>query len=201
MKLYYTKRSPYARKVLIVAHELGLIDDIEVIGTNLADKPESLLTANPIGKIPTLVTKNGDTYYDSNSICTYLDSLTERSILFPQGGYDRPRIENLRALSDGLMDVTVSCFLESVRPEEIRSKTRIVRYLDTISKILNHINEKVDEYGTELNAATISLISAIGYDDFRLPHIDWRLANPQLEHWEKQFSERPSVKETVPVLS
>ncbi len=61
MKLHWSPRSPYVRKVMIVAHETGLADRLERVRSVVAmSKPNlDVMRDNPLGKIPTLVTDDG----------------------------------------------------------------------------------------------------------------------------------------------
>jgi glutathione S-transferase len=60
MKLYSGTTSPYSRKVKVVAAELGLSDLIEEVPTDPFLPSAELLAANPLSKIPTLVTERGE---------------------------------------------------------------------------------------------------------------------------------------------
>ena len=53
MKLLASPTSPYARKLRVVAHELGLALPVE--DTAPMTDPAALLAANPLGKVPALV--------------------------------------------------------------------------------------------------------------------------------------------------
>ncbi len=77
MKLHWSPRSPYVRKVMIVAHELRLADRLEIVRTVVGGTTphRELMQENPLGKIPTLVLENGTIIYDSPVICEYLDTL------------------------------------------------------------------------------------------------------------------------------
>jgi glutathione S-transferase len=85
MKLHWSPRSPYVRKVMIVAHELGLADRLEIVRTVVGGtKPHlELMRENPLGKIPTLVLEDGTIIYDSPVVCEYLDTLHDGPKLFP----------------------------------------------------------------------------------------------------------------------
>ncbi|MCA6289269.1 MAG: glutathione S-transferase N-terminal domain-containing protein, partial [Phenylobacterium sp.] len=66
MKLLLSPASPYARKVWLAAAELGLADRIETLNASaspVAENPE-LSALNPLGKIPVLVTDDGQSLYD-----------------------------------------------------------------------------------------------------------------------------------------
>ena len=77
MKLHWSPRSPYVRKVMVVAHELGLADRIETVRTVVGGTTphRELMRENPLGKIPTLVLEDGTILYNSPVICEYLDTL------------------------------------------------------------------------------------------------------------------------------
>ena len=53
MKLLYQSHSPYARKVLVAAHELGLAGELEVIHHETSPLlPNDAVSArNPLGKV------------------------------------------------------------------------------------------------------------------------------------------------------
>ena len=85
MKLHWSPRSPFVRKVMIVAHEVGLVDRLTLVRTVAATtKPHpELMRDNPLSKIPTLVLDDGTVLYDSPVICEYLDRLHAGPKLFP----------------------------------------------------------------------------------------------------------------------
>ena len=99
MKLIYSLTSPYARKVRILLLEKGIDATVEhVIASPLAE-PEKVIPANPLGKIPVLLT-NAGALYDSPVICEYLDGL-EGQPLLPVSGADRWAVLRVQALATG----------------------------------------------------------------------------------------------------
>ena len=118
MKLHWSPRSPFVRKVMIVAHERGLTERITCVRTVAAStKPHAELMAdNPLSKIPTLVLDDGAALYDSPVICEYLDALHGAARLFPV--QPKARLEALRrqALGDGFLDLLVLLRDERLRP-------------------------------------------------------------------------------------
>ena len=61
MKLLWSSRSPFVRKVMVAAHEVGVAPRIAtervLVG---ADKPNAeVMGANPLNKIPTLLLDDG----------------------------------------------------------------------------------------------------------------------------------------------
>lgn len=195
MKLFYSVNSPYARKARIVVMEKG-IADIELIAVNPLESPAELLTVNPLSKIPALILDNGSSLCDSPVICEYLDSLSAKQPLFPQGR-EKWEVLGRAALADGILDAAVGLVLEGRRPEELRSALWIERHTAAIKRTLAILAQKVDAL-EEFNIATITMGCVLGYLNFRHPHIEWQKDHPALAEWFAQFSERPSMKETMP---
>jgi len=99
MKLYGSPRSPFARKVMVFAHETGLASRIEPLRTHVAmtQPNRELLRVNPLGKVPTLITDQGTVLFDSTVICEYLDSLHDghgRIAAWYESFAQRPSIRN-----------------------------------------------------------------------------------------------------------
>src|SRR5436189_2219647 len=117
MKLHWSPRSPFVRKVMIAAHELGLIDRLTCVRTVAATtRPhEALMEENPLSKIPTLVLDDGTVLYDSPVICEYLDGLHSGTKLFPPDARARMTALRRQALGDGVLD-----FLLLLRDERAR---------------------------------------------------------------------------------
>ena len=108
MKLYSNQASPYARKVRVIAHELGL--KLEVIDVQ-ARTDESLRRVNPLKQIPTLILDDGSSLFDSPVICEYLNQIGGGKF-FPgmniwKQNSGRWKALGLQALGDGLADAAV----------------------------------------------------------------------------------------------
>ena len=190
--LYYTKRSPYARKARVVAIEKGL--SLECINEDLANKSTALLSANPLGKVPTLILDNGQTIYDSPVICQYLDGLNDKPILIPRAGPARYKVLKWEALADDLVSNAINLYMEKVRhPQDFHAKFISVGE-SSIHKAYQYIEQHLKEMAP-LSLAPIAVASAIGYIHFRLPHL---AVKGEVEQWFNEFSKRPSMAQTVP---
>jgi len=99
MKLYYSVASPFVRKVLMTALELGVADRIDRVTTDAWTATEGLPQDNPLCKVPTLVLEDGTPLFDSPVICEYLNSLADGA-LFPPDGPRRWTALRLQALAD-----------------------------------------------------------------------------------------------------
>ena len=196
MKLLYTKRSPYARKVRIVALEKDI--QLELIEEDLTKKSLMLIDKNPVGKIPALILDNGEYLVDSPVICEYLESLNSRVNLIPSNSKDRSPILHWQALADGLMDVTVALYMEKVRHPNDLNDQFIKAQEETIDRTLKFFDPKINEL-KKLNLASIAVASAIGYLNFRLGHLNPAGKYQNLMSWFDEFSKRPSMQATLPV--
>ena len=56
MKLYYAAMSPFVRKVMVLLHETGQLDDVEIldVATTPVTPSDDLRASNPLAKIPAL---------------------------------------------------------------------------------------------------------------------------------------------------
>lgn len=73
---------PFAERAALVAHFKGFPQIIQEIST--AEKPEILLNANPLGKVPTLIANRGDksfNIYETVVVTNYLASLPGPNLL------------------------------------------------------------------------------------------------------------------------
>lgn len=195
MKLLYTPRSPYARKVRVTAIEKGI--ELELVSEDLVNKSPGLVEANPLGKIPALILDNGQTVFDSPVICEYLDNIEPKPVLIPKDPQKRLAVLTLAAAADGLMDVTVAMFMEEVRHPKDFNAAFIAANEVTVKRCFVYCDGQVEQW-KGLNIASIGLASAIGYLNFRMPQL-WRSTDyPRLARWYEEFSKRPSMKETAP---
>src|ERR1700690_3917047 len=122
MKIFYSATSPYVRKCLVAAHELGLRERIELVAAapHPVNRDQSVVARNPLGKIPTLITDDGMVLYDSRVVCEYLDTLAGGR-LFPAGGVARWTALVEQSLADGILDAAVLVRYETfTRPETLR---------------------------------------------------------------------------------
>ena len=201
MKLFTSDASPYGRKVRIVIAEKGLGDRIQTIDQSpFAADVTALREANPLGKIPALVSRHGATLYDSRVICEYLDGLLPSPRLIPDSGPARIDVLRRQALADGVMDAAFNLRMERVRPEALRSAEWMTRWEGNIRRgiaaMQADVREAFDPNNFDLGA--IAGAAAIGYVEFRLGDIDWRGNAPEVELWWSRVRERASVKSTAP---
>jgi len=193
MKLLYTKRSPYARKVRVIALEKGI--NLELVDENLQKKSQGLLDANPLGKVPTLILNNGVAVYDSPVICQYLDGLNNKALMIPLDAVKRMEVLKWEAFADDLMTTAINLYMEKVRhPQDFHRD-----FTDTmevnIRSAYRYIEMNLPKLN-EFNLASIAVASAINYIHFRLPLLK---VQGDVLKWFELISQRPSMAQTIPV--
>lgn len=123
MILYYQTHSPFARKALVFAHEVGIADRLEVIHheTSPTLRNERVYGENPLGKVPVLLRPDASPLFDSDVICAYLDTLHDGRKLVPEVGEARWQALRLQSLAQGLAQAGINMRWETERrPEPLR---------------------------------------------------------------------------------
>lgn len=197
MQLIHSTTSPYARKVRMLVIEKGLADRIEMVGANPLQDPPELLTANPLAKVPALVIEPGFALFDSPLLCAYLDSLAEPALI-PAAGMARWRCLRREALADGVVDAAVASVMEGRRVETQRSPDWLGRWQAAILRGVEALETEADAIAERFYLGAIATAAALGYLDFRLPHIDWRASAPRLAAWLLEVGQRESFRATAP---
>jgi glutathione S-transferase len=200
MKLFYSQTSPFVRKCLVTAHELGLAArlELEPAAAHPVNRDRSVVARNPLGKIPTLVTDAGAVFFDSRVICEYLNGLGDGRLL-PPGGEARFAILTDQALADGLMDAAVLARYEStLRPQELRWPDWSGGQMEKVSSALSDFERRAATWGGRMDLGVIALGCALGYLDFRYPEFAWRERSPSLACWYEPFAARESMTKTRP---
>ena len=199
MQLRYSATSPFARKVLLLAHEAGLAADIALVPTNPWAADTDLPGSNPLGMVPALCTRDGTWLYDSPVICDYLDSLHGGRRFIPAEGPARWTVLRRQALGDGLMEAALRLRIETaMRPAELRWPFWSERQEASIRHVLTALEgEAAGLARQDWTLGEIALAAALGYLDFRWP-VDWRADHRRLADWFAGQSSRPSLVATIP---
>ncbi len=200
MRLFHSPASPYVRKVVVLLHELGRIDDVtlDTVTTTALASDERLKAANPLARLPALQRDDGVTLYDSRVITTYINELYGGN-LYPTGNR---RWENLtlEATGDGIMDSGVSISYEKrLRPENEQSPAWIEAQWGKVANAVSVLNTRwMSHLSGPLDMGQIAVGCALGYLDFRHGDRDWRQGRDSLAAWEARFAARESMQATRP---
>ncbi|MBX9933157.1 MAG: glutathione S-transferase [Methylobacterium sp.] len=200
MKLFHSHFSPYARKVMVVAHELGLAERITLLpsAAHPIKRDSNILEHHPLAQVPTLITDDGAVLADSRVICEFLDSLGGGALL-PHTGPDRWNALTLQSTADGVLAAALLIRYElTARLESERSSDWISGQNQKIQTSLQSFEARADLFHNRLDIGTITLGCALGYLDLRLPNLAWAMRMPALKAWYETFSQRPSMQSTRP---
>jgi len=193
MQLFFSPNSPYVRKVLVTAHEMGLDQQLQFVdcAAHPVNRDARIIAHNPLGKVPTLVTPEGLALYDSRVICEYLNAQGGGS-LFPAHGPHR-----WQALADGLLDSALLVRYENnARPEAIRWADWIAGQMDKIHTCLKELERQGHQARGGFDIGHLTVGCALWYLDLRFPELDWRQHYPSLAGWITPYMQRESMQQS-----
>ncbi len=200
MKLYQSPTSPYVRKVLVLLHETGQTGDVTLVPSSTAptNPVPGLAAKNPLMKIPALERNDGATLYDSRVICAFFDDRAKAGLY----GTGARRFETLtlEATADGILDAALALTYEGrLRPEDKRWDDWAEAQWAKIASACAALDTRwMSHLSGPLDMGQIAVACALGYVDFRHDARNWRKGCDALSTWYGRFSERPSMKATVP---
>jgi glutathione S-transferase len=195
-KVLYSPPSPYSAKVRMAAAQAGVT--LDAIKTETAKQPPELVAVNPLGKIPCLVTDDGQGVFDSRTITQYLNRISGNA-LFPRNAAKRLEAEQLEALADGICDCLLAHVYERrLRPEEKQHQPWLDSQWSKVVRGLDHLNAHLPRLGKTPNAGHIALRSLLAYLDLRFEG-QWEKGRTKLKRWAAKFDERwPDLKAYLP---
>ena len=202
MKLHWSPRSPFVRKVMVFAHETGLAGRIETVKTLVSSSTANreLMRVNPLGKIPTLITDDGKVLFDSSVICEYLDSLHGGEKLYPQSPEKHWQALRWHALGDNMLDNLILWRGELLRPKPQQWPEILAAFEAKIRASLVLLDSEAAAIGAApVSIGHVAIGVTLGYIDFRFPSLGWREGRPEITAWHAAFAQRPSYRATLPV--
>jgi len=199
MKLHWSPKSPFVRKVMVVAHETGVIDRLELVRTVvvMTKVNPAIMGDNPLGKIPTLVLDDGRPIFDSLTICEYLADLGGDETVFPTGDARWDALTR-HALGQGLTDALILWRNELNREPARRLETLLEAFEVKVNAALDLLERDAARFSAlpfDIGHAAIGC--ALAYMDFRFADFGWRNGRPGLTAWQATFDARPSALATA----
>jgi len=199
MKLIGSYTSPFVRKISVILLEKGIT--FEFINELPYNQTNGVAQYNPLGKVPALVTDDGEYWYDSPIIARYIELLDIAPALIPKEPKAALHICQLEALADGIMDAALVSVREQTRPVAQQSPEELLRQREKISRALDALEAYLVD-GTlksdEVNLATIAIACAIDYLNFRRVSPGWCVDRPQLVKLVETLFQRESFARTEP---
>lgn len=200
MKLHHSPTSPYVRKIMVMLQESGAHDQVTMVSAvgSPLDSSKMPVAQNPLGKIPCLERENEPALYDSRVISRYLDETLGAGFYPPA-----PAIWDilvLEATADGMLDAAILMVYEArLRPEEKQFEEFVEGQWNKIARALDALESRwMPTLSGPMTMGHIAVGCALEYLDFRLGERSWQTDRPQLAAWAKTFSDRPSMRDTVP---
>ena len=199
MKLIGSYTSPFVRKISVILLEKGIT--FEFVNEQPYSEDSGVAQYNPLGKVPALVTGEGECWFNSPIIADYIELLDIAPAMLPQDAMAALKVRQLEALADGIMDAALVSVREQARPAQQQSETELLRQREKINRGLDAFEALVAD-GTlkadELNLATVAIACAIGYLNFRRVAPGWCVDRPNLVALAENLFQRESFARTEP---
>ena len=190
--LYNGPNSPFGRKTKVTALAQDVKLEEKIINVYEADFIDK---HNPLRKIPTLVI-NKLSITDSDNICLYLDSISKKDTLFPKKNYWE--IMNITSIANGLMESVLERRMETIRPENEKSKSFINKQEIRIDRTIKWIENNWHNYNNDyLTMDQITIACALDYTIFRFNN-KWKSKNKKINEWFEKFIKKDFMKNTKP---
>lgn len=199
MKLIGSYTSPFVRKISILLLEKGIT--FEFVNEQPYHAETGVAQYNPLGKVPALVTDDGETWFDSPIIAEYIELLGIAPAMVPRAPKAALAIKQIEALADGIMDAALVSVREQARPAAQQSEAELVRQREKISRSLDMCEQLLQDGKLQtdaLNLATIAIACAIGYLNFRRVSPGWCVDRPLLVKLAETLFSRESFARTEP---
>ncbi|ASV53496.1 putative GST-like protein yibF [Lelliottia jeotgali] len=199
MKLIGSYTSPFVRKISILLLEKGIT--FEFVNEQPYQAETGVAQYNPLGKVPALVTDDGETWFDSPIIAEYIELLGIAPTMVPREPKAALMVKQIEALADGIMDAGLVSVREQARPAAQQSEAELVRQREKISRSLDMCEQLLQDgkISTDtVNLATIAIACAIGYLNFRRVSPGWCVDRPLLVKLAETLFQRESFARTEP---
>lgn len=196
--LFFSARSPFARRVRVALREAGISCE-----ERLEDvlKPSSeLLGVNPFGRVPTLRLRTGEVLLESQVM---LERVWESapSPLRPRELAGRLRADAGSGLAVALCEKSVEWYFEHMRPEAHRDRELLEELRRGIEGGLARLEALLDPgpflLGAEPSTGDVDALIALDYVSLRVGRA-WAERHPRLVRLHERLSARETVRVTAP---
>lgn len=198
MTLFYSPTSPFVRKVLVYASELGQEKHINRVRAVVSPSQpnEALAAHNPLMKVPTLIDRNGDAIFGSGPICAYLETCAADP--GPVETAQDTASLTLIDLCDGMMETGVAMREDDLRfgqrGDDAWQKGQALK----IKQGVAFLNRRLDKLCASNLLAKVTAAVALEWLIFREFHKP-SLVEPGLQDWLERVSQWESMLSTRPV--
>lgn len=199
--LFITARSPFARRVRVALLEYGIpfVEKVE----NILEPTAELIARNPLARVPTLVTPEGEIMVESGLILQHVwDGLGEAAApLRPREAGARRRADWHSGLATGLLDKCIEYYFERMRPEPHQDAAVIQEVRDCAARTLQTWERALEKrewlVGDVVTQTDFDVTIALTYLDLRVDRA-WKARFPALVGLQGRVEERESFGRTAP---
>lgn len=196
MKLLINTTSPYTRIARIALWEKGVGNIETQIVDPWGDTPE-LLAANSAGRVPTLITDDGQALTESLLIVLWLEKTKPEPSLLKG---DATGEVAQAGIALGVIDAAVHTLIGrkisgpsfDESPVGLRRRRSMV---EGMKRLETGTREPADEVP---GLGSIAAVVALDYVRFRFPDATWMPHLERLDHLRRHLYARPSIKQTAP---
>ena len=196
MKLYYTEISAFSRKCRILARELNIIQDIKEIITTMRSTHSIIMSINPTGKVPALITNDNQLITESYAICNYLEKIANTNIN-SDSNYDNWTINGYETVACQVLESIVYRSIEkNNKPKDFIYKATTDYEKFKVNKALDFLEKKVPEFNSNINRVQITICLAFNTMYKNFPEENWKKNRPLLNSLVETFKQRKSFIDT-----
>ena len=190
MQLLLNQTSPYARVARLTALEAGFGDRLELVWSDPWNEDAQLLAANPVNKVPVLITEEGIALSETLLICVYLHQRAG-------GGPLAAERLQLAGLGQGLIDAAFGTVIARKHGGTSQDGSVLgARRLAAIERLLARLEEHPERDAEDLDFSHCLVAVGLDYLSFRLPEIDWS-GRTKLVAFHRRLMARPSFAATT----
>ncbi len=199
MKLFYTQRSPFARKIRMLARLTGQDGDIEELETTVRDPDAVVLPHNPTGKVPTLVLDDGTALSESLLITSYLEERAGDRALNGTGP-EKWKAYGFDAFVTATTDNLAWRFRETTLKEaDKQSPSFLTLETDRARRNFDALAAAVDtDLADPVRTGHLSAAALLAFVDAFMDGSEWRGGRPGLVSWYEAFRQQPAFVATEP---
>ena len=203
MKIYGFPLSPFVRKVMLVAHEKNL--ENEIVPANPMQPSEDFLAASPYGKIPA-IDDDGFQLADSTAIAVYLDAKHPAPALLPADPQARAKAVWFDEVADTVLMAAGGpmLFNRLIAPKVLGQdgdEAAAQAAEEAIAGRLGYLERALGEDGWldgDFSLGDIAVASALRSFAYAGWEID-KAAFPKLAAWYGRVCERPAWRATAEI--
>ncbi len=213
MLLISATPSPFARKVRIALLEKGVPFTIQ------NEVPWHTDTAtpryNPLEQLPILIPDEGEPIYESTFIMEWLEHTYPEPSMLPADADGILEAKRIQVIAEGVMDATVQLFFEKQRehPSLEWARRQLRKVVGGLRELDRRLADRQFFVGNRFGLADIATVAVLGNQDLAAGvgmMVDWQALDPTIDDWRKlygnlrrfdaQLRDRPSVRDTAPVM-